>query len=622
MQNKIIFNASWRGKFHPRLKRISLIDKSILSDNNHFYRIMSGLFLSCLCFFLAPVVIISQNNISVANEATDFEGKENQPLTQEEFFKKINRSFDILGAVYKEVAINYLIDVDPELLMDKAIRGMLNNLDPYTVYYTSDEETLTDQLNRDEYIGFGITISIIDSTIYVNRVKAGYGAEIAGFKPGDIIHEIDGIKLYGMRPDSISNYTHGNSGTVSNVVLIRDGKKISTIVERMEITDPAVPYYGMLDSGVGYISLERFSSGSALELKQALRSLDKANDLNGLVIDLRGNSGGLLNEAVQIAETFVPLNSEIVSTKGRLDVEIQTYQSLKQPEYGDLRLAIIVDEQSASASEVIAGAIQDLDRGIIVGKQTFGKGLVQTYSRLPHGAKLKITTANYFTPSGRSIQKLDIEKLVSNQERRLDDTLIFTTVNGRVLSQFNGVMPDTLVNGFNLPNEYLSILSPRFVFEFITRNVVNTSDFGLNSEIDDNLVYALIESVDFDQLKYALPNLEYLLSVDEQVINNELGADIDREVNSAKERILISTKERLKKRKSEIKQLLKIELLRRNLNLDEYLDFVLANDNVISTAADILDSHSYINLLSNGSSVIDTGEEAALPIGAEDLEKE
>jgi carboxyl-terminal processing protease len=544
------------------------------------------------------LIITSVSASSQSNTVNATVAKDTTRLSQDEFFKKIGKSFDILGAVYKELAINYLIDVDPEVLMRKAIDGMLADLDPYTVYYDKNDETLSDRLEGEEYVGFGIRVAYIDSNIFVSSVRNGFGADQAGFRPGDIIKSVDGKELYGISSDSLSNYTRGEIGTVSQVVLLRDNQEIPVVVERMSINDPAVSYSTLLNDSIAYIALNRFSRGSADELRKTLRNLDKTNPLSGFILDLRGNGGGLLSEAVSIVETFVGKNTDIVSTKGRFDINLQSYKSASEPEFEDLSIAVIIDEQSASASEVVSGAIQDLDRGIVIGRPSFGKGLVQSYANLPFGAKLKITTANYFTPSGRSIQKLDIEKLVLDRDSFADDTTVYTTANGRIISDHHGILPDTIVDYSELPDEYLSILNSRYIFNHLVRNLDGRSKYGLNNKLPEEYILSMIDSLEFTDILYGYPQLSNL---DYTIIDStqSLELEYDNLIQMTKQSALEATKEKLKSEIPLISDLVKTELMRQNLKLEEYRSYAAKKDNMINTAIKLLTTDDYLRMLNS-----------------------
>lgn len=539
-------------------------------------------------------------------------------LSTEEFFKKMNKSFDVLGAVYKELAINYLVDVDPELLMEKAIDGMLDDLDPYTVYYPAGSENSSDMLEGEEYIGYGITITRIDSSIYIKRVKPGYGADEAGLKAGDKLVNIDGKDLYGLSSDSLSNYTRGEEGTSAMTTYERGGELFKTRVTRMNIEDPPLKHSEMLAGDVAYVALDRFSRKSSMELKQALRELGKSSKLNAVILDLRGNGGGLLEQAVKIVETFVPRGSVIVSTKGRFDAELMTYKALLDPEYPDIKVAVLVDGGSASASEVVTGAMQDLDRGVVLGSRSFGKGLVQTYASLPHGGKLKLTSANYYTPSGRSIQKLDIEQLVNGRTGFTDSLEVFTTVGGRVLPQHKGIMPDTVLSSFPLSNEFMSIVNPDYVFRYIVRHVKEPGKYGLNSTIEDEVIEDMVAKLDFDQIRYGYPDLRYMDYADDD-IEGEIGSDVTYAIDNAKNMILDEVKKDLLTKKDELKTLLKIELMRWNLTNEEYIRYFLSKDQVAQEAINILSSERYADILTPQSEpAIEASTETNSPV----LEKE
>jgi carboxyl-terminal processing protease len=368
-----------------------------------------------------------------------------------DLFLKINKSIDIFGRVYKEVSVNYVDEIDPEKFMQAGIDGMLGTLDPYTVYIDREEGDEVDLLTSGQYGGIGVTIGVRDGAVRVINVMEGYSAQRQGIVPGDKFLQIDGVKVGGKKPDEVRSLTRGEPGTQVKILVEREGesKPLEFILLREEIQVRNVTYAGFVSDGIGYIRLERFSRKAGEEVRQAIKDLKSGGELKGVVLDLRGNPGGLLDAAVDIVSKFVPRGNLIVSTRGRRPEAEKNYNSVEEPILPTTPLAILTDRNSASASEIVAGAIQDLDRGIIVGTRTFGKGLVQTIVPLNYGAQLKITTARYYTPSGRSIQEIDyMHKDGNGVFTIVPDSLKgeFKTAHGRRVLGHGGVAPDSLVN--------------------------------------------------------------------------------------------------------------------------------------------------------------------------------
>jgi len=353
--------------------------------------------------------------------------------------------------VYREVSVNYVDDIDPEKFMQAGIDGMLGTLDPYTVYIDKEEGDDVDLLTTGKYGGIGVTIGVRDGSVRVISVMDGYSAQRQGVLPGDKFLEIDGVKVTGKKPDEVRSLTRGEPGTDVKVLVEREGeaKPLEFTLIREEIQVKNVTYAGYVADGIGYIRLERFSRKAGEEVRQAIRDLKAQGELKGIVFDLRGNPGGLLDAAVEVASKFLPRGSMIVSTRGRRQEADKKYTSTEEPVLPTTPLAILTDRNSASASEIVAGSIQDLDRGVIVGTRTFGKGLVQTIVPLNYGAQLKITTARYYTPSGRSIQEIDYMHRDKNGVFvTVPDSLkqAYATAHGRKVLEHGGIAPDSVVN--------------------------------------------------------------------------------------------------------------------------------------------------------------------------------
>ncbi len=372
------------------------------------------------------------------------------PTSEGDYFFKINKSIDIFGQVYKEIASNYVDEVDPEKFMRAGIDGMLGTLDPYTVFIAKEEGDEVELLTNGKYGGIGVTIGSRDGAIQVVTVMDGYSAQRAGIIPGDKILEVDGTKVENKKPDEVRSLTRGEPGTEVRVLVDREGEKkpLMFVLIREEIQLKNVTYSELMKNNVAYIRLERFSRRAGDEVRQAIKEMKLKGEIRGVVLDLRGNPGGLLDAAVDVVSKFVPKGSVIVTTKGRRAETEKQYASIEEPLLPNTPLVVLVDRGSASASEIVAGALQDLDRGLIVGTRSFGKGLVQTVQRLNYDAQLKITTARYYIPSGRSIQEIDyMHKDRSGVFATVPDSLkrAFKTRSGRKVFEYGGISPDSTV---------------------------------------------------------------------------------------------------------------------------------------------------------------------------------
>ncbi len=387
-----------------------------------------------------------------------------------DYFFKINKSIDVFGRVYKEIAANYVDEVDPERFMQAGIEGLLGTLDPYTVYIDKEDSDEVDLLTHGKYGGIGVTIGKRGKSIQVLTVMDGYSAQRQGVLPGDRILQVDGIPV-GKKLDKVRTLTRGEPGTEVRVLIEREGElsPIEFVVIREEIKLRNVTYSEYVDEGIAYIRLERFSRRAGEEVRQAIKALKLRGEFKGLVLDLRGNPGGLLDAAVDVVSKFVPKGSLIVSTKGRRSNADKRYLSVEEPLVSGVPMIVLTDHSSASASEIVAGSLQDLDRALVVGTRTFGKGLVQTILPLNYGAQLKITTARYYIPSGRSIQEIDyMDKDGNGVFTIVPDSLKreFKTANGRTVHEYGGITPDSTVEGEELGPMVKALYRKSLFFKF------------------------------------------------------------------------------------------------------------------------------------------------------------
>jgi carboxyl-terminal processing protease len=414
-------------------------------------------------------------------------------FVNDNLYLKINKNIDIFGRVYKEISTSYVDEIDPEKFMQAGIDGMLETLDPYTVFYGDKEGEEIDLITHGQYGGVGISIGARDGYITVIAPMEGYSAQKQGIRAGDRIIEINGEKIFNMNPDSVRSRVRGEPGTEVRMKIEREGEKdpLDFVLMREEIQVNNVSYSGYLDNGIGYIRLDRFSRRAGDEVRQSIKDLKAKGELRGIILDLRNNPGGLLETAVDIVSKFVPKGSTIVTTRGRKSDEEKMYTANEEPIAGDIPLAILVNKNSASASEIVAGAIQDLDRGVIVGTRSFGKGLVQTITPLSFNTSLKITTARYYTPSGRSIQEIDyMHKNKDGVFLVTPDSLKheFTTENGRRVLDANGIAPDSVIKEEEHSALYLELIRKAMFFRFATHYVSLHRTGSADFSVDDALL--------------------------------------------------------------------------------------------------------------------------------------
>jgi carboxyl-terminal processing protease len=394
-----------------------------------------------------------------------------------DLFFKINKSIDVFGRVYKEITLNYVDPVDPEKFMMAGVEGMLEMLDPYTTYIDRDEGDDVDLMTDGKYGGIGVTIGLRDGAMRVISIMEGYAAERSGLLPGDRFLEVDGVPVEEKSPSEVKHLTRGEPGTEVRLLIEREGEAepLEFILIREEIRVKNVTYAGYVAPGIAYIKLERFSRQAGEEVRLAIKELKLTGTVEGIVLDVRGNPGGLLDAAVEVVSKFVPKGSLVVSTKGRRAEVAKEYRSVEEPLMAEVPMVVLTNQTSASASEIVAGGLQDLDRALIVGQRTFGKGLVQTIVPLNYGAQLKITTARYYTPSGRCIQEIDYQRRDENGVfLPSPDSLKreYKTAHGRPVFEHGGITPDSVVEARNLGPMVTALHRKSLFYKFLNTYLV------------------------------------------------------------------------------------------------------------------------------------------------------
>ncbi len=509
-----------------------------------------------------------------------------------EYFFKINKGIDVFGKVYREITANYVDEVDPERFMEAGIDGMLENLDPYTVYIAKEEGDEVELLTTGKYGGVGITIGQRDGLIQVITVMEGYSAQRAGIQPGDKIIEVDGVKIAEKKPDEVRALTRGTPGTTVKVMLDREGEPSPLAFElvREEIQIKNVTYSGFVEPGLGYIKLERFSRKAGEEVRQAIRDLTLKSELKGLVIDLRGNPGGLLDAAVEIVSKFVPRGSLIVSTKGRRSDADREYRSMEEPMLPAVPVVVLTDRNSASASEIVSGAIQDLDRGLVVGARTFGKGLVQTILPLSYGAQLKITTARYYTPSGRSIQEIDyLHRNTDGVFTSYADSLKkeFKTAGGRTVYEHGGITPDSTVTHADQGPMVRQLHRKSLFFKFANSYVIEHKLEKING-ITDEMMSAFKSFLEKEKFDYQEETETKLKEMRELAGKLNYGQDIVADLDRLKEDLEKEKKRGFERYAAQIKREMEVELSARVRGEQGRIEASLHEDTQVNTALALL----------------------------------
>ncbi len=529
--------------------------------------------------------------------------------TQESRDFRIGKNLDIFYSMFRELNTFYVDEINPDKIIKVGIDNMLKTLDPYTVYFPENEADEFSILTTGKYGGIGCLVRNSTEYAVITDVYKGFPADIAGIKPGDIVRKVDGVNLKTFGPDKISEKLKGDPGTDVTLTIERNGKESDFPMKRARIAMPPVPYYGMIDSKTGYIKFNTFTENCIDEVRKALVSL-KAQNPDAIILDLRGNPGGLLTEAVEIVNLFVGPGNEVVSTRGKSKQFAADYKTTNQALDEKIQLAVIINRGSASASEIVAGAIQDLDRGIIVGQRSYGKGLVQIVRPLSYNTQLKVTTAKYYIPSGRCIQALDYSH--PNEDGSvglIPDSLIssFKTKNGRTVKDGGGISPDVEIVPETLSQIATELYLRNYIFDFATKYYWSHNDI----KNADQLRLSDQDYADFR--KFLIDkNFSYKTSTEESFADMVANAKKDKFYEKHKElfssvekEITHSLDEDLATYRPEITQLLSEEIIARYFYEDGAIAWSITRDDQVKKAVSILaDKAMYNSILSGKTAVV------------------
>ena len=411
---------------------------------------------------------------------------------------EIAKNLDIFTTVYRELNNYYVDETDPGKLMKTAIDKMLKSLDPYTNYIPESEIEDFQFMTTGQYGGIGAVITKRKDYVFISEPYEGFPAQKAGLIAGDKILEINGESAKGKNTEDVSKALKGQPNTEVQLLIERPYLEdpFSVSFKRQKISVKSVPFYSYLNEGIGYIKLRSFTRNCSNDIKNAFLDLKKQGDLKGLILDLRANPGGLLNESVNIVNLFVDKGQEVVSTKGKIKSWDKVYKASKSPTDLEIPIVVLINQSSASASEIVAGAIQDLDRGIVIGQRSFGKGLVQQTKKLSYNSQLKLTVAKYYIPSGRCIQALDYSnRNEDGSVGKVPDSLMtaFKTKNGRTVYDGGGINPDIEIDQDDISNLIVSLIQERLFFDYATYykhqnpsldSLFIMDDTGFNSFVD------------------------------------------------------------------------------------------------------------------------------------------
>lgn len=518
-----------------------------------------------------------------------------------ERYFEIAKNLDIFATLFKEVNAYYVDEIEPDKLIRTGIDAMLSSLDPYTNYIPEDEIESFRTLTTGQYAGIGALIGNLNGKVVITMPYEKFAANRAGLKIGDELISVNDINVQGKTVPEISALLKGQARTKVKVQVKRfsEPEPLTFEFTREKISLGNVPYFGMVEESVGYIKLEDFTPGAGKEVANALKEL-KSEGAESVILDLRSNPGGLLSEAVNVSNIFIPKNKEVVSTKGKVIEWNKTYKTLNNPVDTQISLVVLINGGSASASEIVSGVVQDYDRGLLVGSKTFGKGLVQTTRPLTYNSQLKVTTAKYYIPSGRCIQALDYTH--RNEDGSVDkfaDSLKteFRTRKGRLVYDGAGLDPDVAVGGEYLSPITISLVSKGLVFNYAT-------EFYYRQKERINAPTFKLSQADFDDFKKWLKDkdYDYTTSVEKTLEQLEKSAkeekyydDISSELKQLRSEVLHNKESDLETFKTEIMQILREEIVSRQFLVKGSIQASFESDKNIQTALKLLKDRNEYN---------------------------
>lgn len=517
---------------------------------------------------------------------------------------EISKNLEIFTELYKELNIYYVDDTQPGKLMKTGIDAMLNSLDPYTQYIPESDMEDYRFMTTGQYGGIGALIKRSNDRVYVSDPYEGYPAMKAGIWAGDEILEVDGRKIAGMETDEVSKLLKGQAGSVVKVITQRQGMEPMThSLTREEIKIPDVPYKGMIDplNKVGYIKLNSFTQTAGQEVRTAVKEL-KEQGATKMVLDLRGNGGGLLREAVNIVNLFVPKNELVVETRGKIPEWDKTYKTLSEPMDASIPLVVLVDGQSASASEIVCGALQDLDRAVVVGERTYGKGLVQQTRDLYYNSKLKVTVAKYYIPSGRCIQKLDYSHRDSTgkvEEVKEEAIAEFKTRNGRPVYDGRGILPDVEVMDPELAKVVGGLYSKDLFFDFATNYRMKNAEIGPAEEfrISDALYQEFVDFVKDKKFDYDTETMDAFKKLEEVAKKERYYDHAKAQIEALHAELAPDRTEELTRFRTDIEEVLRNEIVGRYYYQTGRAKAALVTDPAVKSAVDVLNGAKYNEVL-------------------------
>lgn len=487
---------------------------------------------------------------------------------------RIDKNLTIYTDVMRQLDINYVDTLNYDDLIETSINYMLHKIDPYTVYIPKSEDDELRRMTQGKYGGVGSIIMYRDSNVYVNELYEGMPAQEAGFLPGDRFVKVDGMDCKGKNTKEVSDKLRGKAGTTIEIVLERDSQLLTKQVTRRDIHLPAVGYACVLEDSIGYILFSDFTSNSAQELLTTLDGMVQSNGIQRLILDLRGNGGGIIDEAIQIVSYFVPKDTEVVSTKGKIERSNSSYKTQTSPIFPNMPLVVLVNGQSASASEIVAGALQDLGRATIVGERTFGKGLVQNIRPIAYGGHLKVTTSKYYLPSGRCIQAIDYAERQRGHELHRDTA--------------GGILPDVVLADsqklditYNLYRDHLFFDYANYYYQQHPTIAPATAFQLTDSDLED-----FCQFLDKKKFSYETETGRYLGELINMAKQEDIDSTLLAELKAFQPRLTEDYRTAIKRNREVVEEMLGSEIIKRYYYHRGYYAYMLRYDKQLDRAVE------------------------------------
>ena len=487
---------------------------------------------------------------------------------------RIDKNLTIYTDVMRQLDINYVDTLNYDDLIETSINYMLHKIDPYTVYIPKSEDDELRRMTQGKYGGIGSLIMYRDSNVYVNELYEGMPAQEAGFLPGDRFVRVDGMDCKGKNTKEVSDKLRGKAGTTIEIVLERDSQLITKQVTRRDIHLPAVGYACVLEDSIGYILFSDFTSNSAQELLTTLDGMVQSNGIQRLILDLRGNGGGIIDEAIQIVSYFVPKDTEVVSTKGKIERSNSSYKTQTSPIFPNMPLVVLVNGQSASASEIVAGALQDLGRATIVGERTFGKGLVQNIRPIAYGGHLKVTTSKYYLPSGRCIQAIDYAERQRGHELHRDTA--------------GGILPDVVLADsqklditYNLYRDHLFFDYANYYYQQHPTIAPATAFQLTDSDLED-----FCQFLDKKKFSYETETGRYLGELINMAKQEDIDSTLLAELKAFQPRLTEDYRTAIERNREVVEEMLGSEIIKRYYYHRGYYAYMLRYDKQLDRAVE------------------------------------